>query len=333
MSIILQVVLCKVFPFKNRQWPIECKDFFYQEQPPENIPGNLDDYVVIVQMVNSHVHYCTLYNTHDKIAVFSAYQMHIGKGDEGGRQNTWYVEPQLSNPKEGNDMNTYSGTSLPEQAINHDYKLSYWDKGHLNPNFFQTGEGRKATFTLTNAVPQHPTFNRLYWYELEKQTKKMMYKYCFDIQWTSVDEIEDDEDADEESTAVTDTGKAYLITGAIPSEVKHLRTLKHQDKVNIPSFMFTAACCLKPKEPMQSFSFAYYGINEADTRIQVVDVSNLEILLKEIWPYQVSVPKNLNLFKNSCDFGSKTGDQVVKEINKALHHQAEMRYEKTLIKN
>ena len=62
---------------------------------PQNIPGNVDDYVVIVQMFNEHVHYCTLYNTQDKIAVFSAYQMHIGKGDEGGRQNTWYVEPQL----------------------------------------------------------------------------------------------------------------------------------------------------------------------------------------------------------------------------------------------
>ena len=78
MSIILQVVLCKMFPFKNREWPIECEDFFYQERPPENIPDNLDDYVVIVQTVNGNVHYCTLYNTQDKIAVFSAYQMHIG---------------------------------------------------------------------------------------------------------------------------------------------------------------------------------------------------------------------------------------------------------------
>ena len=312
-SITLQVLLCKVFPFKNSQWPIECKDFFYKERPPQNIPGNLDDYVVIVQTVNGKVHYCTLYNTQDKIAVFSAYQMHIGKGDEGGRQNTWYVEPQLLNPKEGDDMDTYSGTSRPEQAINHDYKLSYWDKGHLNPNFFQTGGGRKATFTLTNAVPQHPAFNRLYWFELEKQTKKMMYHYCFDIQGKPVDETEDDEDTDEEGTGVTDTGKAYLITGAIPSGGNHLETLKHKDKVNIPHYMFTAACCFKPKKPLESFSFGYLGIDEADTRIQVLNVSNLEVLLKLNWPDRASIPDNLDLFKDSCDLGSKTGDQVAKK--------------------
>ena len=328
ISITLQVVLCKVFQFKDSKWPPECNDFFYMGKSPQNIPGNLDDYVVIVQMFNEHVHYCTLYNTQDKIAVFSAYQMHIGKGDEGGRQNTWYVEPQLSVATEGDNMNTFKATDLPEQAINYDYKLAYMDKGHLNPNFFQTGEGRKATFTLTNAVPQHPAFNRLYWFELEKQTKKIMYKYCFDIQGTPVDEIEDDEDADEESTGVTDTGKAYLITGAIPSGDKHLQTLKYEGKVNIPSFMFTAACCFKPKKPMESFSFAYLGLNEADTRIQVLNVANLEEFLKQFWPKNVPVRKNLDLFKNSCDLATKTGDQVIEEIDVALRHQAKMRYEK-----
>ena len=114
-----------MFPFKNSIWPKECKNVFYKEQPPQNIPDNLDDYVAIVQTVNGIVHYCTLYNTQYKIAVFSAYQMHIGKGDEGGRENTWYVEPQLSDPNEGEDMDNCSGTNHPEQAINHDYKLSY----------------------------------------------------------------------------------------------------------------------------------------------------------------------------------------------------------------
>ena len=261
------------------------------------------------------------------MTVFSAYQMHIGKGDEGAHQNTLYVEPQLSNPNEGEDMDTYSGTNHPEQAINHNYKLSYWDKSHLNPNFFQTSEGRKATFTLTNAIPQHPAFNRLYWFELEKQAKKILYKYCFDIQGKPTDEIEDDEDADEEGAGVTNTGKAYLITGAIPSGGNHLETLKHDDKVNIPSVIYTAACCFKPHKPMEPFSFAYLGFNEADTRIQVLYVSSLVVLLKEHWPDHGSFPKNLELFKDSCDLGIKTGDQVIKEINAALRHQAAMGYE------
>ena len=329
ISITLQVVLCKVRPFKNSKWPPECNDFFFMEQAPQNIPGNLSNYVVVVQMVNTNVHYCTLYNTEERIAVFSTYQMHIGRGDEGGRQNTWYVEPQLKDLNEGDNMATYSGTSLLQQATNHDYKLAYMDKGHLNPNFFQAGAGRTATFTLTNAVPQHPAFNRVYWYELEKQTKKIMYKYCFDIQGTPVDEIEDDEDTDEEGTGVTETGKAYLITGAIPSEKgKDRMTLKNKGKVNIPSFIFTAACCFKAKNEMDSFSFAYLGSNDADTQIQVLDVSNLEAHLRQLWPSNVPVPENLNLFKHSCDPGTTTGEQIINEIKVALHHQAEMRYEK-----
>ena len=287
---------------------------FYKERPPQSIPGGLDDYVVIVQTVKGKVHYCTLYNTHDKIPLFSAYQMHIGKVDAGRRQNNWYIEPQLSNTKEDDDMDTYSGTSLREQAINHDYKLSYWSKGHLNSNFFRTGEGRKATFALTNAVPHHPALNRLYWYEMEKQTKKMMYKYYFDIQGKPVVEIEDDEDTDEEGTGIFDTGRAYHITDAIPSGGNHLETFKRKDKVNIPHYVFTAACCFKPKKPIESFSFACLGINEADTRIQVLHVPNLEALLKQYFPNHVSVPENLDLFEDKCDYGTKNGDEIVKQI-------------------
>ena len=329
ISITLQVVLCKVYSFTNSQWPEECDDFFYMRQPPQNIPGNLDDYVVIAQMLNGKVHYCTLYNTRDRIAVFSAYQMHIGNGDEGRRQSTWYGEPQLSKAKDDN-MSTLKGINIQEQATNHDYMHSYFDKGHLNPNFFQTGEGRRATFTLTNAVPQHPAFNRLYWFELERLAKKMIYKYCFDILEKPDDEIEDDEDMDVEDKGTTSTNKAYLITGAIPNfpstKESPLKTLKKEGKVNIPVAMFTAACCFKPKLA-ESFSFGYFGLNDADTRIKVSNEEDLVNFLRLHWPENVPVPENLHLFHDNCGPESRIGDQIIREINDELHHQSEMRYE------
>ena len=107
-----------------------------------------------------------------------------------------------------------------------------------------------------------------------------------------------------------------------------METLKHKGKVNIPHYMFTAECCFKPKKPIESFSFAYLGINETDTRIQVLHVSHLEALLKLNWLHHVSFPVNLDLFKDICDYGAKIGDEIVEQIHQALHHQAAMRCEK-----
>ena len=65
-----------------------------------------------------------------------------------------------------------------EQAINADYSNTGYDRGHLNPNFYQCGEGRTATFTLTNAVPQDPCFNQQSWKKMEEVALKTMRKDC-----------------------------------------------------------------------------------------------------------------------------------------------------------
>ncbi|CAM5097712.1 unnamed protein product [Natator depressus] len=65
-----------------------------------------------------------------------------------------------------------------KQAINEDYDSTHYDRGHLNPNSCQCGQGQIATFTLTNAVPMDPCFNRVNWYELERNLKMQLTKSC-----------------------------------------------------------------------------------------------------------------------------------------------------------
>ena len=54
------------------------------------------------------------------------------------------------------------------QAIMEDFRNTGYDKGHLNPNFYQCDDSRTATFTLTNAVPQDPCFNQQSWKKMEE---------------------------------------------------------------------------------------------------------------------------------------------------------------------
>ncbi|RXN21003.1 endonuclease domain-containing 1 -like protein [Labeo rohita] len=54
------------------------------------------------------------------------------------------------------------------QAISDDYSETGYDRAHLNPNSFQCSEGRRSTFTLTNAAPMDACFNRNQWGKWEK---------------------------------------------------------------------------------------------------------------------------------------------------------------------
>uniref|UniRef100_A0A667ZM57 Uncharacterized protein n=1 Tax=Myripristis murdjan TaxID=586833 RepID=A0A667ZM57_9TELE len=136
-----------------------CTNFFFNGISPTTFPNN-NHYKEICQCLPNQpvYYYATLYDTANRIPVYSAYQFHHGNNR---RQTTWYIEPQ----------------GITHQATNDDYKKSGYDKGHLYPvRHTSTPDQMEATFTLTNAAPQNLTFNRGNWSQHEDQLVDILKK-------------------------------------------------------------------------------------------------------------------------------------------------------------
>ncbi|XP_034645456.1 endonuclease domain-containing 1 protein-like [Trachemys scripta elegans] len=142
-------------------------------------------------------HFATLYAKSSRILVWSAYTIDEGNCTDTVSE-TWKVEPQLAGLSEtnmegkllqdpkGKKTNQKGNQSIKEklkerQAINEDYERTHYERGHLNPNSFQCGQGRIATFTLTNAVLMDPCFNRVNWYEPERHLKIQLTNSCLNV--------------------------------------------------------------------------------------------------------------------------------------------------------
>ncbi|KAL0970661.1 hypothetical protein UPYG_G00245270 [Umbra pygmaea] len=104
--------------------------------------------------------FATLYDTDNKIPVFSAYTF-TGTVTEGPTSTTWVTEPDLEDD---------------EQAVNADYKgkKDILDKGHLFPCLFApSAKAKTSTYILTNTVPQVSSFNRNEWKTMEGRIKNL----------------------------------------------------------------------------------------------------------------------------------------------------------------
>ena len=70
----------------------ECLEYFYQGKVPEwgaTTPGAAR----LCQRFANRYHFATLYDTAQRIAVYSAYRFQPSNG--GGREKRWFVEPQV----------------------------------------------------------------------------------------------------------------------------------------------------------------------------------------------------------------------------------------------
>lgn len=124
-----------------------------------------------------------------------------------------------------------------------------------------------STFTLTNIVPQNISFNGGGWNRIENETKDSMNKHCYDNK---------------------NKVKAHVLTGAIPGKNKL------SDRVNIPSYMWTAFCCYNSGKK-QWVSQAYWALNKIerdDEPISKKSLKELQQFLSQNWA------KDLQLFKN-----------------------------------
>uniref|UniRef100_A0A3Q2UR37 Uncharacterized protein n=1 Tax=Fundulus heteroclitus TaxID=8078 RepID=A0A3Q2UR37_FUNHE len=141
----------------------DCSQFFLDQTPP-HVPGVLEDgkilnqnrYKPICQTYKNQRRFVTLYDTKNKIPVFS-------------------TKAAGKNMKRVNKNREYN-----HQAGSIDYQSNKtFDKGHIFPSSYaSTLDDKKSTFTLTNIVPQAESFNKGSWNNMEKCIKCVMEKYC-----------------------------------------------------------------------------------------------------------------------------------------------------------
>lgn len=237
----------------------ECKGFFFNEVIPRGFPKDQNRYKSICQKYKNKYHFATLYDTKNKIPVYSAYKLTTFCRDRlPNRPNKWFMEPQLENMNNPSEM-TMGMKKVKHQASNEDYTDMRYNRGHLYPRFYACVNGSVATHTLTNAVPQDGTFNSGNWLKMENAAKTKMNSSCND-------------DGDER----------YFITGALPGEIrKRSRDGSYiMYPVNIPTVMWTVACCVR-KNQANNFSFGYKGQNKpsGDVSRQFESVADIQEML------------------------------------------------------
>ncbi|KAE8300023.1 Endonuclease domain-containing 1 protein [Larimichthys crocea] len=206
----------------------KCNQFFRQQTPP-NIPGILEDgkildqnrYKVLCQTYENSRWYVTVYDTRNKIPVFSAYK-YQGPG-QGQAEEYWKIEPQLENEADPNKnmMEEEKGKTYTHQAMVADYVNSRGlDKGHCFPALHGfTNTEKTSTYTLTNIVPQAGEFNQGRWNTMEKCIGHVMDDY------------------------ISRSGmECFVVVGAQPSANDKLN-----NKINIPSVMWSAFYCNNQK--------------------------------------------------------------------------------------
>ncbi|XP_016117270.1 endonuclease domain-containing 1 protein-like [Sinocyclocheilus grahami] len=171
-----------------------CGKFFANGKSPTILPG--PQYRQICQTLNNDVYYATFYDTDNKIPVYSAYKFEGLKSCT--RLDKWYIEPQLDDNNASPNMKFEKDVKIQglggRQALNGDYENSRYDKGHLAPVYqAQSQSCAYATFTLTNAAPQNPSFNRGQWKVLEKKIAEELSYQCLPKRYT-----------------------VYIVTGVVP---------------------------------------------------------------------------------------------------------------------
>nr|XP_055075379.1 endonuclease domain-containing 1 protein-like [Misgurnus anguillicaudatus] len=249
----------------------KCGDFILNKMSPV-IPGILENsvtlkdcYKIICQKYKNKIRFVTLYDTENKIPVFSAYK-YTGITKFRRPQIPWMIESQLE--PSGAEMRVPFVT----QARNGDYLINNtynYIPGALFPmNHTADRETAESTLTLTNSVPVKQGFRDRLWNLVEETTKRYMDSNCTDHNKKNI--------------------VAYVLTGAIPGNEKL------NNRVNVPSYMWTAFCC-KNKTQGSWVSKTYWGKNMHYKNVNNITLQSLQELqnfLKE------NFSKNIKLFNN-----------------------------------
>ncbi|XP_053799356.1 endonuclease domain-containing 1 protein-like [Vidua chalybeata] len=245
-----------------------CPQFFYAGTTPNDVLNPKNPAWICQRYMNSY-HYATLYDRDRRIPVYSAYK--YKPGDAKKPHSWWFVEPQLIDKNSLKEMERESvlieqqkftlDQIKESQAVLYDYEdLKDLDRGHLSPSGHHVStDSKMATFTLTNIVPQDSSLNKGMWNAYEVDT---MVQYTMDCTST------------------------YVVTGAVPGN-----TYVSEGRVNRPSHIWSAACCLGDTQPWK----AWGAIAENDkNEVEVLSLGELEKRLTNLYG------KMVTLFNNAC---------------------------------
>ncbi|XP_053272381.1 endonuclease domain-containing 1 protein [Pleuronectes platessa] len=222
----------------------DCDQYFLNQVPPQ-IGGILEGgkildqnrYKPICQTLRNLRTFVTLYDTTNKIPVFSAYK-YIGN-TAGRPQNNWMTEPQLEEITLNANMEiAKSGKNYTHQADKKDYNNTQgYNRGHLLPSSYGfTRNEKTSTFTLTNIVPQVISFNNGSWRDMETCVRCVLDTNCINN---------------------NNNTEGFVVIGARPGN-NFLN-----NKVNIPSMLWSAFCCYSSKQKTW-LAGAHWGKNKED---------------------------------------------------------------------
>ncbi|KAM9326513.1 endonuclease domain-containing 1 protein-like [Gastrophryne carolinensis] len=259
----------------------DCRGQFYASTPPSGLSGLSSSLIPICQMYENYNNpfFATLYHKGNRSPLYSAYILDTRPGDVTGADQTFRLEPQLVDTRLPNDMMLQpatetairnlglSGTAADliknVQAINSDYTGSNYHKGHLNPNAdHPDGPGQKATYTLSNVAPMYGSLNSGAWRNNEKRVRDI----------------------------AASCGKMYALVGVVPGN--NWISVNGVSRVNIPSHIWSAYCCLdNNSRPIRAE--AALAPNNANS-VQVLSLASLQSQLKSLLGVTVT------LFQNNC---------------------------------
>ncbi|XP_071234737.1 endonuclease domain-containing 1 protein-like isoform X2 [Salvelinus alpinus] len=313
----------------------ECTEFFLNGSTP-NLPGilvggtvqnqgqNQNRYKPICQKFNNIYRFATLYDTFNKIPVFSAYTFtgpptgprrakRPKEQKEKSISRHWKIEPQLEDENINiEEMNFQSGVKemlnnnkvLVNQAVNTDYVKSGLHKGHLFPcSHAPDDDTKRSTCTLTNAVPQNQNFNQGRWKAMEGNVRETLVENCKN----NNNKIE-----------------AYVVTGAVPNNNNN--QLNH--RVNIPDLMWTAFCC--ENNLGQWVAGAHWGENQKEDQKKTLPSYTLAELYDKL---NERYGDGVQLFPDQCLRDDIPTELLLKDGGDEQDHCDYVPTEEPLIKN
>ncbi|KAG5844851.1 hypothetical protein ANANG_G00167430 [Anguilla anguilla] len=258
--------------------PPDCSRFLYQGRAPTGLEhANL---LYICQRLAGQPRFLTLYDTLNRVPVYSAYRFRQSAGLKRA-DAAWMYEPQLSGVSGLGEMQPIPLEGLPDgvegsQAVLEDYSNSVaFGRGQLTPDAHQADPWDKAaTYTLTNVVPLNRTFSTGPWSQQEHRVRKRLNNYC--------------------------RGPAYIVTGVTTSG----RAIRRRGvpRIAVPTYLWSAYCCpdfdrsAPPEERARLPAFAARGRNLPGGCVSELSLARLQDFLRT----STCVHQSFQIFQHDC---------------------------------